>query len=131
MLGNFQQSYLRIELAATASAIRQQLTSTARLRQLCAPGKLSPSSDASLKSGDRFTLTLGWLEIVQEVDWSDERGIRLLLHSAIDGYQEWSWGDGWVQSRLTGISALPLHSLQTWSLLKLQKALGNRQGNRN
>jgi hypothetical protein len=130
MLGNFQQSHLRIELATSAVAIRQQLTSTAGLRQILAPGKLSLNGhESSLQAGDRFTVKIGWLEVAHQVNWINEQGIRLLLHSGIDGYQEWSWGDGWVQSGLTGISLLPLHSIQTWSLLQLQAALGNSKRN--
>ena len=46
--------------------------------------------------------------------------LRMILKQGIDGYHEWLWGDGWVQSRLEGISLLPLNLGQTFSLLKLR-----------
>lgn len=49
--------------------------------------------------------------------------LRLLLSEGIDGYHEWYWGDGWVQSRLEGISLLPLSLGQTFSLLRLRQFL--------
>jgi hypothetical protein len=45
------------------------------------------------------------------------------LSQSIDGYHEWYWGDGWVQSRLEGISLLPLNLGQTLSLLRLREFL--------
>jgi hypothetical protein len=49
------------------------------------------------------------------------------LSQGIDGYHEWYWGDGWLQSRLEGISLLPLNLGQTLSLLKLRLFLSNQK----
>jgi len=51
----------------------------------------------------------------------------LALSQGIDGYHEWYWGDGWLQSRLEGISLLPLNLGQTLSLLKLRLFLSNQK----
>jgi hypothetical protein len=50
----------------------------------------------------------------------NENGLRMLLSQGIDGYHEWYWGEGWVQSRLEGVSLLPLSLGQTLSLWRLR-----------
>jgi hypothetical protein len=129
MFGNFQQSHLRIELSATAQEIGRQLGFADGLRRLLAPSKVSLTGQEQLRSGDRFTATFGWVQVEQQLAVVSDRGLRLLLHGGIDGYQEWSWGDGWVQSRTEGISVLPLTALQTLQLIRLQQVLGHRKGN--
>jgi hypothetical protein len=125
MFGNFQQSHLRIELAGTSQEIGQKLSSVDGLGRLLAPGKMSYSGAQPLRVGDNFATTWGWLKVEQQVALASDRSLRLLLHGAIDGYQEWSWGDGWVQSCTVGVSALPLTALQTLQLIQLQQALGD------
>jgi hypothetical protein len=129
MLGNFQQSHLRIELSATAQAIGQQLGFADGLGRVLAPSKVSLAGQEPLRSGDRFAATFGWVTVEQQVAVVGDRGLRLLLHGGIDGYQEWSWGDGWVQSCTEGVSVLPLTALQTLQLMQLQRVLGNSKGN--
>jgi len=58
---------------------------------------------------------------------ANDQCLRLLLSQGIDGYHEWYWGDGWLQSRLEGISFLPLNLGQTLSLLKLRLFLSNQK----
>jgi hypothetical protein len=123
MLGNFQQSHLRIELSATAQSIGQQLGFPDGLKRLLAPGKISLEGNEPLRLGDRFSVKFGWVSLEQQVADRGDRSLRFLLHGGIDGYQEWCWGDGWVQSCWEGISVLPLSTLQTWQLLKLQQVL--------
>ncbi len=129
MFGNFQQSHLRIELSATAQEIGRQLGFADGLRRLLAPSQVSLTGQEQLRSGDRFTATFGWVTVEQQLTVVGDRGLRLLLHGGIDGYQEWSWGDGWVQSRTEGISVLPLTALQTLQLIQLQQVLRHRKGN--
>jgi hypothetical protein len=123
MLGNFQQSHLRIEVPAAGIAIRQQFVSPTKLRRWLSPAQFSFSSEDFLTTAAVFSSSLGWIKVEHRVDWVSDRGIRLLLSNSIDGYQEWCWGDGWVQSRLEGISLLPLNLIQTANLLKLRSAL--------
>jgi hypothetical protein len=129
MFGNFQQSHLRIELSATAQEIGQQLGFADGLRRLLAPSQVSLTGREQLRLGDRFTATFGWVTVEQQLAVVRDRGLRWLLHGGIDGYQEWSWGDGWVQSRTEGISVLPLTALQTLQLIQLQQALGHSKRN--
>ena len=74
----------------------------------------------TLVPGAEFTTFLGVIPIHHKVDVVSDRGLRLLLSQGIDGYHEWSWDDGWLQSRLEGISLLPLNLGQTVSLLSLR-----------
>lgn len=130
MFGNFQQSHIRIELSATAQAIGQQLGYGDSLARLLLPNNLPLLTDRQpLQVGDRITATWGWLKLEQQVSQVGDRSLRLLLHGSIDGYQEWSWGDGWVQSGTAGVSVLPLTALQTWQLIQLQQGLGDLKGN--
>jgi hypothetical protein len=129
MFGNFQQSHIRIELSATAQVIGQQLSCADGLGRLLAPSKISLTGREPLLAGDRFRATFGWVTVEHQVALVGTRGLRLLLHGGIDGYQEWSWGDGWVQSSTEGVSVLPLTALQTLQLIQLQQALGNLKGN--
>jgi hypothetical protein len=59
--------------------------------------------------------------VQHQVAIANDNCLRLLLSQGIDGYHEWSWGEGWVQSRLEGISLLPLNLGQTLNLLNLRQ----------
>jgi len=52
--------------------------------------------------------------------------IRLVLWEGVDGFHEWCWGDGWVQSRLEGISVLPINLGQSLNLFRLQRFLAQQ-----
>jgi hypothetical protein len=123
MLGNFQHSHLRIEVAAASQTIRQQLLTPARLRQWLFPVQFSFKSEDLLRCGAVFNSTIGLVTVEHRVDWVSDQGIRLILNTGVDGYQEWCWGDGWVQSRLEGISLLPLNLIQTTNLARLRLSL--------
>ncbi len=74
-----------------------------------------------LQQGNNFEVSLGLVSIDNRVEFVNDHCIRLILSGGIDGYQEWSWGDGWVQSRLEGISLLPLNLAQTFNLVRLRE----------
>ncbi|MEY3063307.1 MAG: hypothetical protein RLZZ532_99, partial [Cyanobacteriota bacterium] len=73
--------------------------------------------------GLTFTTSLGPVTIQHYVDVSQPNCLRLLLSQGIDGFHEWYWGEGWIQSRLEGISILPLNLGQTISLIQLREFL--------
>jgi hypothetical protein len=123
MLGNFQRSELRIEVPATASTIRDRLLSPASLKKWLFPQQMSFPSQDILTVGTKYQASLGPLAVSYQVDRVDDRCVRLLLSQAIDGYHEWCWGEGWVQSRIEGISLLPLNLHQTTTLLRLRQGL--------
>ena len=123
MLGNFQRSELRIEVPATPSTIRDRLLSPLALKKWLFPQQMSFSSQDLLTVGTKFETSFGSLVVGSHVDRVDSQCLRLLLSQAVDGYHEWYWGEGWVQSRLEGISLLPLNLYQTATLLRLQQSL--------
>ncbi len=120
MLGTFQHSQLRIELAASETTIRDSLLNTKQLRQWLFPQFLSSNLPEKLQTGTNFTSWTGMIPIKHEIEIANENCLRMLLSQGIDGYHEWYWGEGWVQSRLEGISLLPLNLGQTLSLLRLR-----------
>ncbi len=127
MLGNFQKSHLRIEVEASATAIRDSLLRPALLQQWLWPQRFAPGLPEELHAGLAFTSTIGPVTIHHQVDVAESNCLRLLLSQGIDGFHEWYWGDGWVQSRLEGVSLLPLNLGQTMSLLRLREFLAGKQ----
>ncbi|NJK40638.1 MAG: hypothetical protein HC934_03345 [Acaryochloridaceae cyanobacterium SU_2_1] len=128
MLGQFQQSQLRIEVKASAAILREALTQTAQFRQWLWPQTFAADLPQYLMAGAHFTSWLGPIETQHRVDRLDAAGLRFILSGSVDGFQEWSWGEGWVQSRLEGISLLPLNMGQTATLLRLQLFLAGQHG---
>ena len=123
MLGTFQHSQIRIELEANAHSIRDSLLTVSKLRQWLAPQRLSLGLPEKLEQGLTFTSWLGLIAVEHQIERVGDNYVRLLLSQGIDGYHEWYWGDSWVQSRLEGISLLPINLGQTLSLLRLREFL--------
>lgn len=127
MLGTFQQSNLRIEVDASEQQIRDSLLSPAQFRQWLAPQTFSAGLPEHLQKGTVFTSWIGPIAIRHQVDWLEPNGIRLLMSEGIDGFHQWYWGDGWVQSSLEGVSLLPLNLGQTLSFLRLRQFLAQQK----
>jgi hypothetical protein len=123
MFGNFQRSELRIEVPANASTIRDRLLSPPVLTKWLFPQQMRFDSQDLLTVGTKFKTSFGLVEVDCQIDRQDAQSLRILLGRGVDGYQEWSWGEGWVQSRLEGISLLPLNLYQTATLFRLQQSL--------
>jgi hypothetical protein len=123
MLGNFQRSELRIEVPASASTIRDRLLSPSAMKKWLFPQQMSFSSQDLLTVGTKFQTSFGPVVIKCQVDRVDSQCLRLLLSQGIDGYHEWYWGEAWVQSRLEGVSLIPLNLYQTATLLRLRQSL--------
>lgn len=128
MLGKFQQSHLRIEVEASQASIRDSLLHTDQLRQWLWPESLPAGLPEQIQQGIQFISRLGPVSIEHQVEVVQPHSLRLILSQGIDGYHEWYWGEGWVQSRLEGISLLPLNLGQTLSLMRLHQFL-NSSGN--
>ncbi len=123
MLGTFQQSHLRIEVEAPQTSIRDSLLNSEQLRRWLWPQSFSAGLPEQLHQGLSFTTWTGPIAIQHQVEVQDSNCLRLLLSQGIDGYHEWCWGEGWVQSRLEGVSLLPLNLGQTLNLLRLRQFL--------
>jgi len=128
MLGNFQKSQLRIELEASATAIRESLVCPQQLEKWLLSGRFASGMPEELLPGFEFTSKIGPVPIHHQVDVVGRNCLRLLLSQGIDGFHEWYWGEGWVQSRLEGLTILPLALGQTLSLLSLRQFLVNQKG---
>ncbi|ELR97809.1 hypothetical protein [Gloeocapsa sp. PCC 73106] len=126
MLGKFQTSNLRVEVEASGQLIRDYLIHPRKLREWFWLGNLSSGLPEIFSQGLNFTTTVGLVKIGHQVDVVEDYRLRFLLNQGIDGYQEWLWGDGWLQSRLEGISLLPLNLSQTATLWGFKQFLGTR-----
>jgi hypothetical protein len=127
MLGTFQQSHIRIEVEAPQTAIRDSMLSSDRLRRWLWPQRLSAGLPEQLYPGLTFTSWTGPVAIQHNVEVVQSNCLRMLLSQGIDGYHEWYWGDGWVQSRLEGVSLLPLNLGQTLTLLRLRNYIASER----
>ena len=126
MLGTFQQSELRIEVEASETAIRDSLLRPANLQKWLWVQRFAAGMPEQLHQGLTFTSWTGPVAIHHQVQLVTPNCFRLLLSQGIDGFHEWYWGEGWVQSRLEGISMLPLNLGQTVSLLSLRQFLATQ-----
>lgn len=127
MLGTFQQSNLRIEVDASEQQIQDSLLCSAQFRHWLAPQTFSAGIPEYLQKGTVFTSWLGPISIRHQVDQVESNSLRLIMSQGIDGFHQWYWGDGWVQSSLEGISLLPLNLGQTFSLLRLRQFLAQQK----
>lgn len=127
MLGSFQTSQLRIEVDASQQAISESLLQPMQLGKWLPSGRFPTGMPEQLNPGFEFATHIGPISILSQVDLLAENSLRLLLSQGIDGFHEWYWGEGWVQSRLEGISMLPLSLAQTASLLSLRQYLKSKQ----
>lgn len=136
MFGTYQSSLIRIEIEASAERIASSLTELEQLKKRLWPQQIKLSEAEKGWSKDRSSLTqlcegqafesrLGLVKIGHLVEMRSPTGIRFVLSEGIDGFHEWQWGDGWVQSRLEGVSLLPLNLGQTLSLARLKAYLAN------
>ncbi len=131
MFGNFQKSCLRIELEASAKTIGESLLRSENFRQWLFPQQFEEKLPDELTLGTTFTTKTGLIPIEHHVDVVTSKCMRLLLSQGIDGYHDWYWGEGWVQSRLEGISLLPLSLGNTLALLQLRNfVVGKEEENR-
>ncbi|WAL62919.1 hypothetical protein [Thermocoleostomius sinensis] len=129
MFGTFQQSNLRIELNASEQQIRDSLLCPAQFQQWLFPQTFSTGLPDRLHQGLVFTSWIGPVPIQHQVDHVNSNSLRFLMSKGIDGFHEWYWGDGWLQSSLEGVSLLPLNLGQTLSLLRLRQFLAMQQDN--
>ncbi|PSB11423.1 hypothetical protein C7B76_23250 [filamentous cyanobacterium CCP2] len=123
MFGTFQQSNLRIEIEASEQQIRDSLLCPSQFRQWLFPQTFSEGLPDRLHKGLVFTSWLGPIPVEHRVDKVESNSLRLIMSKGIDGFHEWHWGDGWVQSSLEGVSLMPLNLGQTLSLLRLRQFL--------
>lgn len=134
MFGTYQSSSIRIEIEAGADKIAGSLTELDQLKKWLWPQQIKLSntatgwskdsfSDSKLLVGQEVESRLGPIKINHRVEALSPNGIRFVLSGGIDGFHEWQWGNGWVQSRLEGVSLLPLNLGQTAGLVRIREYL--------
>jgi len=123
MFGEFQQSRLRIELDAPEAAIRDNLIQPESLQQWLWPQQLVAPMPTRLEVGTVFTTQLGPISVEHYVAQLDDNHLRLILSQSIDGFHDWYWGDGWVQSCLEGVSLLPIGVGHSLALMQLRRVI--------
>ncbi len=128
MLGTFQQTHLRIEVEATAAELARSLLHAEAFTRWLQPQQFSQPLPPKLTPGIVYSSGFGPLQIRHQVEVAEDHTLRLLLSGGVDGFHEWCWGEGWVQSKLEGISLLPLGLSQTWGLLRLRQFLQQQRG---
>ena len=123
MFGTFQQSHLRIEVEATAAQLSRSLLQPDSFKQWLAPQSFSEPLPSLLQADTLYSSSLGPVKIDHRVVIADDTQLKMILSGAIDGFHHWQWGDGWVQSRLEGITLLPISLAHSASLVRLQQYL--------
>jgi hypothetical protein len=121
MFGTFQQTTLRVEVSASAEVIRDSLLQPRQFKQWLWPQTFSQGLPDVLDQQATFTSYIGPIKVQHRVETLTPNSIRFLLWEGIDGFHEWCWGDEWVQSRIEGISVLPINLGQSLTLLRLQR----------
>jgi hypothetical protein len=123
MLGTFQRSHLRIEVEASQGQIQASLLQPSQFSQWLWPQQFSQGLPKELHRGLTFNSYLGPVEIHHEIKEISDHSLHMVLAGGIDGFHEWYWGDQWVQSRLEGMSALPLNLSQSVVMFRLRQFL--------
>jgi len=123
MFGTFQQTTLRIEVDAPATTIRDSLLQPRQFKQWLWPQTFSEGLPTMLELDTTFTGYIGPIKIQHKVVDLSSQGMRIMLWEGVDGFHEWCWGTDWVQSRLEGISVLPLNLAQSVNLWRLRRFL--------
>lgn len=123
MFGNFQASCLRIEVNAPEAVIQESLLNTASLKQWLWTQRFSNDIPSCLMPDTTFTTWIGPISVQHTVECANDHHLRLILSQGIDGFHDWSWGEGWVQSCIEGISMLPINAGQTIALFCLKQYL--------
>lgn len=128
MLGTFQHVQLRIEIEATATELSRSLLYPEAFQAWLSPQQFSQPLPTKLEVGSIYSSGFGPLQVRHQVDAAHDHYLRLLLSGGIDGTHEWCWGEGWIQSKLEGISLLPLQLGHTWSLVRLRQFIQQQRG---
>jgi len=124
MLGTFQQSHLRLEVEADRSQIQASLVQPGKFRLWLWPQRFQEGLPGELRQGLVFKSYLGPVEIQHTVTQVTDHHLSMLLAGGIDGFHEWYWGENWVQSKLEGVSAIPLNIGQNLVIFRLRQFLG-------
>ncbi|MGF1457387.1 MAG: hypothetical protein ACFBSG_00010 [Leptolyngbyaceae cyanobacterium] len=126
MFGTFQQTTLRVEVDAPATVIRDSLLQPRQFQQWLWPQTFSIGLPSVLEKDTTFTSYLGPVKVQHQVSELTANSLAFLLWEGVDGFHEWCWGDEWVQSRIEGVSLMPINLGQSLTLMRLQRHLAQQ-----
>lgn len=95
---------------------------------MAGPAATFPWTAAETPSGLKFTSSLGPITIQHQVEVANDHCLRMILSQGIDGFHEWYWGDGWVQSRLEGVFAAAVKSGSNSQFMAFARGVDGCQG---
>ncbi|MEM9535371.1 MAG: hypothetical protein AAF268_16675 [Cyanobacteria bacterium P01_A01_bin.3] len=121
MFGRLQSATVRVAVDASTEQLSLYLTETQLLRQWVWPQQLEAGCPERLNEGAEFYSRLGPARIGHQVRSLDDNRMELALWGAIDGWNEWRWGEGWVQLHVEAVSLLPLQIGLNVALRSLQR----------
>ena len=124
MLGFYQHTQDRLVVNASRQQIQDSLTDAEQIQTWISPQALDPNFPVVLTPGVIYKSTWGVITITHEVTELNDRCLKLVLSEGIDGFHYWHWDDGWLESRLEGVSLLPLPLLHRYVLFRLRSFLG-------
>lgn len=127
MLGTFQHTTLRLEFPASEATLRDSLLRPDQFRQWLWPQQFDAGLPARLTPGLKFSSQAGPIKIQHQVVIATDQNLRIILSGGVDGFQDWHWGEGWLQSRLEGYSVLPLTLSHSLTLIRLRQYLSQKQ----
>ncbi|UFP93027.1 hypothetical protein [Gloeobacter morelensis] len=130
MFGTFQQSTVRVQVAANGAILKRCLTEFALLRRWAWTQRYPDSLPTVIDAGLEFDSYAGPVKLSHKVGALTDNRLEMVLWDGVDGYSRWLWGDGWVQSTIEGVSLLPLALGQTIlldSLARFATALETEQ----
>jgi len=123
MLGFYQHSQDRLVVNASRQQIEHSLTDAEQIQTWIRPQALDPNFPMVLTPGVIYKSAWGVITIAHEVTELNDRCLKLVLSEGIDGFHYWHWDDGWLESRLEGVSLLPLTLLHHYVLFRLRSFL--------
>ncbi|MFZ4665547.1 MAG: hypothetical protein ACOYME_03900, partial [Prochlorotrichaceae cyanobacterium] len=124
MLGFYQHSHVRLSVNASRQQIRDSLTCSDQIQAWMMPQVWEPDFPPALTSGMIYKSQWGFITIAHEVTDLNDRCLKLLLSEGIEGFHYWHWDDRWLDSRLEGVSLLPIALIHTYALFRLRSFLG-------
>jgi hypothetical protein len=113
MLGTFQQSTVRVQVAASGALLRRCLTEFALVRQWAWLQNFPTDLPATMSRGLVFDSFFGPVRLGHRIEQLDDDELHMVLWGGVDGHMRWQWGDGWLQSTVEGVSLIPLALGQT------------------
>ncbi|AGY57932.1 hypothetical protein [Gloeobacter kilaueensis] len=127
MFGSFQQSTVRVQVAAGAATIRRCLTQFDLVRRWAWTQSFPASLPEAMEAGLEFYSYFGPVPLGHRIARLNDNSLEMVLWQGVDGHIRWRWGDGWIQCTVAGVSLLPLALGQTAMLDSLTRFAASQE----